>query len=305
MLIGGTSLKGQNGQERDPENGPFPESRTAELQGLGHHYRYFPTSDEAEKKGTVLLIHGFASSTFSWRKVYGPLTGEGYDVIAVDLPPFGFSERTVEKDLSAPAHAIRLWELMDREGVGELYVAGHSMGARVAGAMGTIAPERCRKVFLVDGPFYGTDRAGILRKGLFGLFNSTPFHFLFERTGRWVVSKRKRVARLLSSAYGEEADSQAVDGYIRPLRVNGTGASQIPFFSSPSSMELRLKDLTAPVHLIWGEKDTWQPKILADRFLRKFPYEARISYIEGAVHCPMETHPEAFLKVLLEEMGKE
>jgi pimeloyl-ACP methyl ester carboxylesterase len=36
----------------------------------------------------VLLIHGWAASSFTWRKVYGPLSA-GFHVVAVDLPGFG------------------------------------------------------------------------------------------------------------------------------------------------------------------------------------------------------------------------
>ncbi|HRB13305.1 MAG TPA: alpha/beta fold hydrolase, partial [Vicinamibacteria bacterium] len=41
---------------------------------------------------SVILIHGLASSIYSWADVIGPLS-ERFDVIALDLPGFGASSK--------------------------------------------------------------------------------------------------------------------------------------------------------------------------------------------------------------------
>ncbi|HYF76370.1 MAG TPA: alpha/beta fold hydrolase [Symbiobacteriaceae bacterium] len=41
----------------------------------------------------VVLVHGFAGSTFCWRYQIAPLADAGYRVLAIDLPGFGLSSR--------------------------------------------------------------------------------------------------------------------------------------------------------------------------------------------------------------------
>jgi len=49
---------------------------------------------------------------------------------------------------------------------------------------------------------------------------------------------------------------------------------------------------------LYREKDRLFRPRMARRFLEKYPYQAQVSLIEGAGHCPMETHPNAFLQAM-------
>lgn len=289
----------------DMNEAPFPESSMMRVQGVRYHYRHFEAAGNEDPKGSVLLIHGFASSTFSWRKCFAPLTREGYEVLAVDIPPFGFSDRTPNIDHSPSANAERLWELVERTELGSPWIVGHSMGARVAGAMGALRSKDCAGVFLVDGPFFGTKERNLGRKLGNFLLNNPPSRFLFEKLGEWMGRKRSIVRRGLRIAYGEEPSQEAIKGYMRPLRIDGTAYSLPPYFLETPAHSLPLETLTPKVHLIWGEHDRLFPHRMPQRFLDAYPHDARISVIQGSGHCPMETHPEAFLEVLLKEMSSE
>ncbi|MFB6258540.1 MAG: alpha/beta fold hydrolase [Flavobacteriales bacterium] len=290
--------------QSNPSDTPYPESRFSVVNGVRYHYRCFSPEERGEPKGTLLLVHGFASSTFSWRKLFSPLTREGYKVIAVDIPPFGFSDRSPDIDHSAPARARQLWKLLEKEGVEKPHLVGHSMGARVVGSMGALHPHRCGTVFLVDGPFFGTRKYGLPRMLGAALFNNRPVRVLLERLGSRLVRKPKLVKRILSFVYGQEAGKEAVEGYIRPLRLEGTAYSLPPYFLEQASEELSMGALKTKVHLIWGEKDQIFPERMPERFLKRFPYKASISVIKGAGHCPMETHPEEFLDAVFSQLKK-
>ncbi len=284
---------------KDSAPTPYPESSTSTVDGVRYHYRCFVPEEGGAFKGTFLLIHGFASSTFSWRKQFVPLTAKGYRVIAVDIPPFGFSDRSPSIDHSPLANAERLWKLLDREGVEQPYIMGHSMGARVAGAMGALRSEDVRVVFLVDGPFFGSRRKlSLSRVGAF-LLDRHLFRWICERSGRRMASSPWLVRRALTFVYGEDPDEGTVQGYMRPLSLPGTGYSLPPYFLERSDQEVGLNALSCKVHLIWGEKDRLFRPRMARRFLERYPYAAEVSLIEGAGHCPMETHPIAFLQALL------
>jgi pimeloyl-ACP methyl ester carboxylesterase len=77
---------------------------------------------------TVLLVHGWSGAAFQWSAFIGPLLGEGYNAIALDLPAHGRSdgERTNLQefihaviDTAARVQPIRA-------------VVGHSLGATAA-----------------------------------------------------------------------------------------------------------------------------------------------------------------------------
>jgi len=57
---------------------PYPESSMATIDSFSYHYRCFAPEEGRSFKGSLLLIHGFASSTFSWRKLFAPLTAKGF-----------------------------------------------------------------------------------------------------------------------------------------------------------------------------------------------------------------------------------
>ncbi len=48
------------------------------------------------------MVHGFAGSTYWWQTSAFYLSRYGFTVIAIDVPPFGFSDKT-EKLIFQPA----------------------------------------------------------------------------------------------------------------------------------------------------------------------------------------------------------
>jgi len=64
-----------------------PDSLFVDVDGLEVHYKV-----AGQGEPTVVLLHGFAASVFSWRKVMEPLSEVGM-VVAFDRPAFGLTER--------------------------------------------------------------------------------------------------------------------------------------------------------------------------------------------------------------------
>src|SRR5215212_6297719 len=71
-------------QEAAPSTGRFVQAGDVELfiQEMG------PVDGQV-----ILLIHGTAAWSALWRETMTPLAAAGYRCIAIDIPPFGFSER--------------------------------------------------------------------------------------------------------------------------------------------------------------------------------------------------------------------
>ncbi|MBC7843014.1 MAG: alpha/beta fold hydrolase [Gemmatimonadaceae bacterium] len=78
----------------------------------------------------VLLVHGTAGGSFTWRDVW-PLLTPWADVIALDLPGHGFTTGATLKQLSLDGMTAAVHELLRVLGVRPCVAVGHSAGAAV------------------------------------------------------------------------------------------------------------------------------------------------------------------------------
>ena len=117
-------------------------SRFAEIDGVRVHY---------QERGTgtpIVLIHGFTSSTYSWKDVFEPLS-KNFHVIAVDLKGFGFSGKP-DGDYTRRAQAILVGHLLDYLKVERAWLCGNSMGGEVALNIALQNPQRVAGLILID-----------------------------------------------------------------------------------------------------------------------------------------------------------
>lgn len=278
------------GRQPWPGESPFPNGEMVEACGTRWHVQVWRAGYFA--RGRALLVHGLGGSSFSWRLTGPALADAGFDAIAVDLPPWGYSERR------RPEGEVTgcLIELLDRLGGPDPVVAiGHSMGASVAAALAERLRERAFALVLVDG-VPGWRRAP---GGAFSLVGVPPFSRYAEVFAHWRLLRREAFARSLASAYGRAPTAEEVDGYLRPLKIAGTAGAVFRF----GYYGARIERLEAPTLIVWGRRDGWVPPEAAERFRARFP-EARLEWIEEAGHNPMETHPREFHDRLLGFLAK-
>ncbi len=291
---------------------PFPESRTAEIGGVLLHYRLW-LPDAGAARGKLLLVHGFGASTFSWQNSAAAMAGEGFAVLAADLPGFGYSDRRRGIDHSQENRASLLWRFLDRADAdlaaasdGSLRdfaedpwdLAGHSMGGGTVTAMALADPDRTRSVILADGAV---------------LTSVTPLRFLmrYPPAGRWIevlcrhlFFQKERVASFLAYAYGSAPSAAALDGYLKPLLLDGTEGALADMMRTSTRIRAdALKGLSSPVFAIWGGKDTVVPIAEAYQLQSLIP-SMQLRVIPDAGHCPMETHSDLFDRYLLEALGE-
>ena len=99
----------------------------------------------------LVLLHGFAGSTFDWEQhVLEPLARD-HRVVAIDLWSHGFSERRASQPLDFVAFADQAVAVLDALRIDSAAVAGHSMGAAVAAVLAAEHPDRVRCVVSVAG----------------------------------------------------------------------------------------------------------------------------------------------------------
>lgn len=269
---------------------PFADSRFAEVDSVRLHYRW--REPEASDEALVVLLHGFGGSAFSWRDTQLALEQAGLRSMAIDLPPFGYSQRSgIGADWASLVAG--LVDQIDPDA--RLFVVGHSMGAGVAARLAARHPDRLERLILVAGtPTMGARNQG---PGLW-LVNRTP------ALGRWAevlaahrLVNEDNISEMLASAFGRAPSADELTGYYHPLTIPGTYPALLRRMELESSQDAAGWD-QVPTVLIWGEDDRWVPLSVGQTLIDRHP-ELEIHVMPGAGHNPMDTEVEAFNALLV------
>src|SRR2546423_12378032 len=120
-------------------------SRFLDVDGMRVH---FQEAGDANAPA-LILIHGFASSTLVWSKVFLRLAHEGYRVIAVDLLGYGYSAKPRNGEYTIAGQAKLLLRLLDHLGIEKAVFVGSSYGGAVAAPCALEYSDRGEKLVLV------------------------------------------------------------------------------------------------------------------------------------------------------------
>lgn len=280
----------------------FDNSHFVEIDGIHLHYRLWQPIESSDC-GNVLLVHGLGGSTFSWRNVVDFLVKEGYSVVAVDLPGFGLSQRKPAVSQSNENRANLIWGLIENiELDGSWHLIGHSLGGGVVATMGLQKPIEVATITLVAGLIDNRNRS------IFSLFSK--FRFFRIVTAKFIdrfFLSRKRIKSFLTSAYGRKPTTEELEAYYKPLQLEYTYLTLSNLFkrySSDEDLSEKLNEIRVPVLGLWGSDDDWVPVSKGEQIIKEIT-NARLIVIEGAKHCPMETHSEIFNRYLLNFLEKD
>jgi pimeloyl-ACP methyl ester carboxylesterase len=259
-------------------------SRFAEIDGVRIHY---------QEKGvgrTLVLLHGFTSSTYSWKDVFGPLSGN-FHVIAVDLKGFGFSGKP-DGDYTKRAQAQLVVHLLDHLKIEKAWIGGCSMGGEVALNIALANPQRVAGLILIDS-------AGVAVKGGGTL---APAYLRIPFVGRVLtalaLTSDKLVREGLEKSFFDDAKvtAERVAHYYGPLR---TRAGQLAALRSSTQwdqfpIEPNLHKVNARTLIVWGAEDALIP-LAAGRTMNSLIKDSKLVIIERCGHLPQEEMPERLL----------
>jgi N-formylmaleamate deformylase len=117
----------------------------------GACFNYYRVPRTATGKPVLVLQHGFSDNGLCWAPVAQELAAQ-YDIIMPDARGHGRSERVARGQVVD--QAADLAALMRALGVEKAVVAGHSMGAQIAGSLGARFPELVTALVLEDPPWF-------------------------------------------------------------------------------------------------------------------------------------------------------
>lgn len=236
----------------------------------------------------LLLLHGYADSADTWRRMLALLGAEGRRAIAVDLPGFGAADRLKRDEPILPQldrfAAAAIHHLAEDSGA-QVVVSGNSLGGCVslrAAADPALPIARVAPIAPAgfDHPvwFRAIESAPVIRY----LLGPVP---LPEFVVRRAVGEVFRQLAFAQPRAMDQAVINAFTGHHRTQRdvrrYLATGRRLIPELNNPFD----LAAITAPVLLIWGERDRMVTHRGARHVIEALP-DTQLELLEGIGHCP-------------------
>lgn len=263
----------------------------------------------------VLLIHGTGAWSEIWRETMTALAQAGYRAIAIDVPPFGFSEKPRGADAYGRARqAARIVGVLDALALRRVTLVAHSVGGRPGVETALLAPDRIERLILVDpalgfapdgSRFAQNDPPLLLRQA----FAIEPLrNALLASTGSNPLLTAQLFKGFVSRA--EAVTPERVAMLQRPLVVLGATRGYGDWFSylmiapdaAPSAEIANLGRLAMPVAIIWGRTDTVTPLWQGEALQRRIG-QATLTIIEGVGHIPYIEDAAAFHAILLRTLA--
>jgi pimeloyl-ACP methyl ester carboxylesterase len=249
----------------------------------------------------ILLIHGIAGSSRTWRETMELLADE-FTVVAPDLIGHGESAKPLG-DYSLGAYASGLRDLLAVLGIERATLVGHSLGGGIAMQLAYQHPECCERLVLEDSGGLGREVSWLLRSlALPGSELLLPLLAPgFIRDGGNGVSNLLARAgiesrRLAESwrAYASLTESANRQAFIRTLRsVVDVGGQTV------SALDRLYLAREAPTLIVWGAQDRIIPVSHGVAAHEAIP-GSRLEIIESAGHFPHAEHPRRFALLLAE-----
>jgi pimeloyl-ACP methyl ester carboxylesterase len=250
-------------------------------------------------KSVVLLLHGFPTSSFDFRKIWEPLT-EQFALLSFDMIGYGFSAKPPDINYTTFLQADLLQALIKELKIEHVDILSHDYGNTITqellarqneGRLGFDIRSIC---FLNGALFPETHRPILAQKILI-----SPLGALFGRLIPDVVFKRN-----LAAVFGADSQPTAdeLDDFLMLFKLsNGKRIAHklIRYMAERARYRERwvapLQAMRQPFLFINGTADPVSGKHLVDRFRELVPEKTNIVELEGIGHFPHFEIPDVVI----------
>jgi pimeloyl-ACP methyl ester carboxylesterase len=241
----------------------------------------------------IVLIHCF-SCAINWWDGMLPRLEADHRVIAVDLLGHGGSEKP-GSGYNPPNQARLVAQALERLGVSDAEVVGHSLGGSVAVALAEQAPRLVDRVVIIDMPPDHT-------YGDLGFIAGLAFQPVLGEM-LWTIKPDFSVRDGLAVAFAPGFD--VPDAFVEDVkRMTYTAYDDSPSgtddFVTEQSLDRRMQATGKPLMVLMGaeEQIVDDPRRALDQYESSVP-DAETHLIAGAGHSPNVERPAQTLALVL------
>ena len=279
--------------------------RMVEATPLGHEAFLIDEGDPgATPEETVVLLHGFPESSYSWSGAFPLLASHFRRVVTLDFIGFGFSDKPSEGfAYSLMEQADVALRLLRESGVSGCHFVAHDMGDTVMTELlvrlNRNSPgwfgDGIRSVSFTNGSMVLGDAK--LRVGQRALVS--PLGPVLSR----ITDSPRVFEKQVISAQGNDrlSEEQILDMYSAQATgaPKGLMADLIGYIKERRRFEESrwlpaVRDCEAPVQICWGGDDAVAPVAIAKRLKSEVKPDAKLTVIEGLGHFAQIQDPEAW-----------
>jgi pimeloyl-ACP methyl ester carboxylesterase len=248
---------------------------------------------EAGEGAALLLLHGIGSGSASWAGQFDGLAAK-LRLIAWDAPGYGGSAALPQPLPLAQDYARALSEFVDRLGLGELVLVGHSLGAIIAAAWAAQPSTTLRSL--------------VLASPARGYANATQAVREAKVRERVELVDRLGVAGMAAQRSAGLCAPGAAAQTIEQVRLNMAratpgGYAQAAYMLAHEDLLTHLRRVTAPVTVMCGELDTVTPPAACEQIARAIA--APFVRLTGVAHACYVEDPNQFNSALLACLNSE
>ncbi|MGH2888432.1 MAG: alpha/beta fold hydrolase [Solirubrobacteraceae bacterium] len=264
---------------------------------------------EAGEGPLVVLLHGFPEFWYGWRSQIPALAAAGFRVVAPDMRGYNLSA----KPAGVAAYPLRrlaadVRDLINERGAQTARVAGHDWGGAVAWGVAMNHPEVVERLAILNVPHPRRLLAALRRprqasRSWYMFFFQLPWlPEQVTRAQRWQLFR----AFVLGSAARPGAFTAVdVDRYVEAWSQPGALTAMINYYraafrQSPRRAETRMRVVQAPTLVIWGERDRYLGRELAEPDRADVPNLERVVRLPDASHWVQHDEPERVNQLLTE-----
>jgi pimeloyl-ACP methyl ester carboxylesterase len=208
----------------------------------------------------LVLLHTVRTQAEHFRHLI-PLVMEQYTVYALDLPGMGYSQIVTGASYQEPAMRAAVKRLMTQLDLRDVTLLGESMGAVLSLTTAADIPDLIRRVVAINPYDY---RGGILRSSLLARFIITGV--LAPGIGP-ILARQEPKPIMRAILKGGLVDTSALrEDYLDELlevgrRPGYPTVARAVYANLPSLIAARSRytEVSAPVHLVYGEHDWSRP----------------------------------------------
>jgi pimeloyl-ACP methyl ester carboxylesterase len=273
-------------------------------------YTYYPAQDTAQSSlAPMLLIHGFGASIRHWRDNFETLSRDR-PVYGIDLLGFGASQKT------ATVYGTALWveqvcDFIEQVVGRSVVVVGNSLGSVVGLGLAAKHPDCVAAIAWLNLPDFSAIGMGDTLKAITGPIGAIAkraitFPPFFVPFFRWI--RQPGIIRAwVQGAYIDRRrlDHDLIDLLSSPAYQPGATRALATMVRSQRTLPLEytsrgaLGQMTLPMLLVWGERDSFVPPSIAQKLV-EFNPAVKLIYLPNIGHCPHDECPEIVNSLLLD-----
>ena len=275
----------------------------AEVGAVSLHYV------EAGDGPLIVLLHGFPEFWFGWRLQIAPLVAAGFRVVAPDTRGYNLSSKPERFEAyGVDLLAADVGGLIKERGAKSALLVGHDWGGTIAWTVAMNHPEVVERLAILNAAHprrlsEGLHHPSQLRKSWYFFFFATPG--LPENV---VPARDWHFFRHFLHDANPPYTQEEMDRYIAAWSQPGAAAGMINYYrasvrQSQKEAVAKLRPISAPTLVIWGERDSYLGPELAEPEHDDVPNLDRIERLPDASHWVHHDEPARVNQLLTDFFG--